>query len=51
MCSCGDCLRFAELARDAPEKLAQVIFGMVQGLRTHPQRDGDSAANASAFGV
>jgi hypothetical protein len=51
MCGCGDCLRPAELARDAPEKLAQVIFGMVQGLRTHPQRSGDSAPNAPALGV
>jgi hypothetical protein len=26
---CGNCLRLAELARDASEELAQVIFGVV----------------------
>lgn len=49
--SCGDCLRFAALTRDAPKELAEIILGMVQGLRTHPQRSGNSAANAPAFGI
>jgi hypothetical protein len=35
VCGCGNCLWLAELTCDAPKELAQVIFGMVEGLRTH----------------
>ena len=36
MCSCRDCLRLANLARDAAEEFAQVIFGVMERLSAHP---------------
>ena len=29
VCRCGNCLRLAELAYDAPEEITELIFGMV----------------------
>ena len=49
MSCCGDCLRLAELARDAPEELSQVVFGMVERLSTHAEGDGNSAAKRLLF--
>ena len=45
-----DRLRFAELAGDAAEELAQIVFGMMQRLRAHAQGSRNPASDASAFG-
>ena len=43
-------LRSSELARDAPEELTRIVFGMMQRLSAHAQSGGNATSDTSAFG-
>lgn len=51
VCGCCNCLRLAKLASYPSKEFAQIIFGVMQRVRTHTQGGSDSAPNTSAFRV
>ena len=47
----GEGLGFAELPSDAPKKLTEIIFGIMQRVRGHSQGGGNAASDAATLGI
>ena len=46
-----NCLRSAELPRDAPKELTEIVFGVMQRVRSHAESSGNSAPDTAALGI
>jgi hypothetical protein len=46
-----NCLGPTELPRDAPKELSQVVFGVMQRVRSHAESSGNSAPDTAALGI